>query len=54
MMVIANPIQLTIVSPVPLNSEGAAAATKVENCGESDMTTIPQIHDNVRNISNGN
>ena len=43
-MVIAKPIELVMVRAVPLNSAGAAAATIVENCGESDITTIPQIH----------
>ena len=41
-MVIANPIQLTTVSEVPLDSTGAFCATNVENKGESAMTTNPQ------------
>lgn len=41
-MVMENPIQLTMVNAVPLIFTGALAATKVENCGESAMTTIPQ------------
>jgi len=41
-MVIAKPIQLTIVKAVPLFSAGAFFATSVENNGESAMTTNPQ------------
>ena len=41
-MVIENPIQFTIVRAVPLNSGDALWATKVENRGESAMTTMPQ------------
>lgn len=42
-MVIKNPIQLTIVNAVPFTSEGALCASKVENNGESAMATIPHI-----------
>ena len=41
-MVILNPMQLTSVRADPLFSTGTDPATKVENCGESMMTTIPQ------------
>lgn len=43
-MVIANPIQFTMVSDVPLDSCGAFCATKVENNGESVITAIPQVN----------
>ena len=41
-IVIAKPIQFTIVKAVPLFFEGAFFATNVENSGESAITTIPQ------------
>ena len=41
-IVMANPIELTIVRAVPFISGGAFCATKVENRGESAITTIPQ------------
>lgn len=41
-MVIEKPMQLTIVSDVPLDCAGADWATMVENKGESAMTTNPQ------------
>ncbi len=41
-MVIEKPIQFTMVSAVPLSFSGAFCATKVENNGESAMTTMPQ------------
>ena len=41
-MVTENPIQFTTVSAVPLYSAGAFCATRVENNGESAMTTNPQ------------
>ena len=41
-IVIENPIQLTIVSAVPINCVGAFLATNVENSGESAITTMPQ------------
>ena len=40
-MVIANPMQLTIVSDVPLAAAGALRATNVENKGESAATVSP-------------
>src|SRR5215211_691213 len=52
MMVIENPIQLTIVSEVPLSSAGAFWATRVENRGESAMTT--KLQKNRKVISVGN
>lgn len=45
-IVIANPIQFTIVSAVALDSAGAFCATSVENNGESATTAIPQISKN--------
>jgi len=41
-IVIVKPIQFTIVRAVPLSTDGAFLATKVEKRGESAMTTIPQ------------
>ena len=49
----ANPIQFTMVSPVPLYSAGAAVATIDENCGESEITTIPQIHKHIKKGNGG-
>ena len=43
-IVIANPIEVTMVNAVPLFAAGADCATRVENCGESDTTVIPQIN----------
>ncbi len=52
-IVIANPIQFDIVSAVPLNSGGAAAAIIVENCGESEITNMPQRHKAIINNCGG-
>ena len=41
-MVIENPIQFTMVKAVPLILASALFATKVENRGESAITTNPQ------------
>ena len=41
-MVIAKPIQFTMVSAVPLTSKEAFCATSVEKSGESAITTMPQ------------
>ncbi len=41
-MVMVKPMQLTMVKAVPLTAAGAFCATRVENKGESAMTTIPQ------------
>ena len=49
-----NPRQLTIVNAVPVDSSGAVRATRVENCGESAMTSIPQINKYNRNIAGWN
>ena len=49
-IVIANPIQFTIVSAVPLIFGAALLATKVENKGESAITTIPQKSRNPTNM----
>jgi hypothetical protein len=40
-MVMEKPIQFTIVRAVSLDSSGVFWATKVENNGESAITTIP-------------
>src|SRR3982751_1483097 len=42
MMVIENPIHVTIVRAVPLCATSAEFATIVENCGESAVTAMPQ------------
>src|SRR5215203_659673 len=43
-IVIAKPIEVTIVKAVPLFAAGADCATRVENCGESETTVNPQIN----------
>ena len=48
-MVIAKPIQLTIVREVPLDSSGAFNATRVENIGESAVANQPQKNKKARN-----
>jgi len=40
----AKPIQVTMVNPVPFKATGVALATRLENCGESAATAMPQIH----------
>ena len=45
-MVMEKPIQLTIVSEVPLASSATFCATRVENNGESAITTNPQKNKN--------
>ena len=45
-MVIANPIQFTMVKAVPRFFSGVFCATSVANNGESAMTTIPQKNRN--------
>lgn len=52
-MVIKKPKQLTVVSPVAFFSAGTAAATKLENCGESAVTAMPQRHQTSKNGSGG-
>lgn len=42
MMVMENPMQFTMVNEVPLDSSRAFWATRVENKGESAITTNPQ------------
>lgn len=57
-IVIKKPMQFTIVRAVPFNSLTALLATRVENNGESAITTIPQnrrnpimiIVDSIKNI----
>ena len=44
-----KPKQFTIVSEVPLESSGAFWATKVENKGESAITTSPQKNKKISN-----
>ena len=44
-----NPIQLAIVSAVPLVSAGAFCATKVDKSGESAITTMPQKNKKTKN-----
>lgn len=53
-ILIANPIQLTKVKPVPFNSGGTADATKFENWGESAVTAIPHMHHPNKKRSGGN
>jgi len=48
-MVIANPIEFKMVSAVPLSSIGAFLASRVENNGESAMTTMPHNKRKSRN-----
>ena len=43
-MVMAKPIDVTMVNAVPLFSDGADCATRVENCGESETTVNPHIN----------
>jgi len=50
----AKPILFVIVRAVPLSSGGEEAATIVENCGESEITTMPHIHNAIINQSGGN
>lgn len=50
-MVNEKPMQLTIVSAVPLISAFAFCATSVEKSGESAMTTIPQKRRNPMNMN---
>lgn len=47
-IVMANPIQFTMVNAVPLFAASALPATSVENKGESAITTIPQNNKNPR------
>ena len=44
-----KPMQLTMVSEVPLDISGAFCATNVENKGESAITTTPQKNRKVNN-----
>ena len=48
-MVIAKPIQFTIVKAVPFKVGMALCATIVENMGESATTANPQIIMNIKN-----
>ena len=45
-MVMAKPMQLTIVRAVPLSSVAEFCATRVENKGESATTITPQKNKN--------
>lgn len=49
----AKPIQFTSVRAVPFNSGATAEATKFENCGESAVTAIPQMHQPAKNRYKG-
>ena len=42
-IVMAKPIEVTIVNAAPLFSLGTDCATNVENCGESATTVSPQV-----------
>ena len=46
MIVIENPTQFTMVRAVPFNSAKVLLAIKVENKGESAITTVPQNNRN--------
>ena len=52
-MVIANPMQLAMVSAEPTSTLGAFCAFSAENCGESPTTTMPQNTRNARNSGVG-
>ncbi len=51
MIVIEKPIQFTIVNDEPLYAGTADCATKVENNGESAITTMLQKNKKAKNIS---
>ena len=51
-IVIAKPIQFTIVNDAPLDPAGAFLATMVENSGESAITVIPHINRNITSVDN--
>ena len=51
-IVIAKPMQFTIVKDEPLSSTAAFCAISVENKGESATITIPQISKNRRKETN--
>ena len=53
-IVIAKPIQFTIVKAVPFTSAFADCATSVENCGESATTAIPQKSNKIKNAGKKN
>src|SRR5829696_1065844 len=48
-IVMKNPMEVTIVSAVPLYCRIVDCATRVENCGESETTVVPQINKKKRN-----
>ena len=48
-MVIKKPIQFTMVNAVPFSFEFEFCATKVENRGESAITTNPQKNKKITN-----
>lgn len=50
-IVMANPIQFTMVNAVPLYFGMAFCASNVENNGESAITTIPQKIKKLSNIN---
>ncbi len=51
-IVIAKPIDVTMVKAVPLFCTGAACATSVENWGESAMTALPHTNKKTKRIIN--
>jgi len=51
-IVIANPIQLTMVKAVPFDAAGALVATKEENKGESAITANPHMIRKLRKTTN--
>ena len=49
-MVIKKPIQFTMVNAVPFSFEFEFCATKVENRGESAITTNPQKNKKIEGV----
>ena len=52
-IVMPNPIQVEIVSAVPVWAGGAVRATMAENCGESPTTAKPHKSRNGKNTHDG-
>src|ERR1041384_2013553 len=52
-IVIANPMEVTIVRADPTSRGGANRAVNAENCGESPTTAIPQTTIALRKSANG-
>src|SRR5260221_8258482 len=53
-IVIANPIEVTIVRADPTSCGGANRAVNAENCGESPTTMMPQMTIALRKSASGN